>query len=212
MGSYIAQGVAVAAPSRIQNLILVVSASHGETSSSARVVAEHADETGHLSPEQQQQWLAIRLFAPQTPPAVRQQVFDWSASRRELGLALTAAQVEAANDAVLGFDFRSDLPVIDVPTLVISGRHDVLVPPAAGAELARLIPGARFEVFEQSGHLVTFENPALRRVRRQVPHVLGVMRPTERTPLARPERTRATQSVVVLHLYRRDGPADHWGL
>lgn len=159
MGSYIAQALAIAVPHRIGKLVLVVSASHGETSSSSRVLAEHADEVGHLSPEQQQQWLAARLFAPQTPPPVRQEVFDWFASRRNVGLALSAAEVEAANDAVLGFDFRPQLPSLDVPALVISGRYDILNPPAAGEEIARLVPSARFEIFEQSGHLATFEEP-----------------------------------------------------
>lgn len=159
MGSYIAQGLAIAAPDRIQKLVLVVSSSHGETSSSARVIAEHAEEVGRLSPEQQQQWLATRLFAPQTPQRVRQQVFDWFASRRDRGLALTAAQVEAANTPVLGFDSRADLPALDLPTLVISGRHDVLNPPAKGEELARLIPSAQLQIFEDSGHLLAFEEP-----------------------------------------------------
>ncbi|HZR37487.1 MAG TPA: alpha/beta fold hydrolase [Nevskia sp.] len=44
------------------------------------------------------------------------------------------------------------LRMIKVPTLVIHGLADPLVPVAAGRELARLIPGARLELIEGMGH------------------------------------------------------------
>ena len=72
-------------------------------------------------------------------------------------MTLNPQQLEAANTAMRGFDFRPDLPHLKVPTLVISGRHDVLNPPEAGEEVAHLIPNARFEMLEDSGHLATLE-------------------------------------------------------
>lgn len=44
------------------------------------------------------------------------------------------------------------LGMIRLPTLVIHGLADPLVPVAAGRELARLIPGARLELIEGMGH------------------------------------------------------------
>ncbi|WP_225625801.1 alpha/beta fold hydrolase [Streptomyces werraensis] len=159
MGSYVAQALALAVPQRVSELILVLATSHGRTSSTDRVLAEHADELRGLSRERQQQWLSDRLFAPETPPSVRDQVHDWYVSRHSLGLALSPEQIEAANKAVLGFDFRADLATLEIPTLLISGRHDILNPPAEAERMARLLPSARLEVFEHSGHLPSLEEP-----------------------------------------------------
>lgn len=41
---------------------------------------------------------------------------------------------------------------IDVPTLVIHGAADPLVPPACGQDTARQVPGARLEIIEGMGH------------------------------------------------------------
>lgn len=44
------------------------------------------------------------------------------------------------------------LPEIKLPTLVIHGEDDPLVPVAAGYEQAKLIPGAKLEVLKHMGH------------------------------------------------------------
>jgi len=41
---------------------------------------------------------------------------------------------------------------ISVPTLVVHGAGDLLIPAEAGRETAQLIPGARFELIEGMGH------------------------------------------------------------
>jgi 3-oxoadipate enol-lactonase len=156
MGSYLAQALAVAAPERVAALVLVVSKSNGLTTSSARVLAEHADEVDGLGPEETQLWLAQRMFAPDAPDTVRRRVLGWFQGQER---PMSAAQVQAANDALAGFDFREDLPGIAVPTLVLSGGHDLFNPPAAGREIADAVPGARFEVFEDAGHFLTAEQP-----------------------------------------------------
>ena len=65
-----------------------------------------------------------------------------------------------ANDPVgFGFGFRMLartnmlhlLPLIRCPTMVVAGRHDTVRPPAGTAELAKKIPGARFELIETAG-------------------------------------------------------------
>ncbi len=139
MGSYVAQALALAVPDRVRQLVLVVAKSNGSSSSSARILAEHADELRGLSREEQQQWLNARMFAPQTPADVLKQVLGWVSERQQAGLGMTAAQLEAANNAVRGFDFRPDLPGLDVPALVISGRHDIFNPPEEGETIARLL-------------------------------------------------------------------------
>ena len=51
------------------------------------------------------------------------------------------------------------LPDIVVPTLVISGRYDEATPVAV-TPYADLIPGARWEIFDESSHLPNVEEPA----------------------------------------------------
>jgi proline iminopeptidase len=50
-------------------------------------------------------------------------------------------------------DMRPQLATITgVPTLVISGKFDLITPPSVVETIAKGIPGAKFQVFEQSGH------------------------------------------------------------
>ncbi|MGY2895547.1 alpha/beta fold hydrolase [Deinococcus sp. UYEF24] len=157
MGSYIAQALTIAAPERVSALVLVVTKAGGTTSSTARYLAEHAGELQGLTPEQIRLWLGNRMFAPQTPEAMKQAFAAFMTEQERTGMTLGPQQLEAANKAMEGFDFRPDLPELKVPTLVISGRHDILNPPEAGEEVAHLIPNARFEVLEDAGHLATLE-------------------------------------------------------
>lgn len=159
MGSYVAQGVAAQQPGRVGRLVLIVPRSSGQTSSVARFVSEHADELRGRSQVEVQAFVTDHLFAPQTPAAVRGQVAAFARQQQEDGLSLTPAQEAAAQKALEGFDLRPLLPHITAQTLVISGRHDPLNSVEEGAEVARLIPGARFEVLEHSGHLPAREEP-----------------------------------------------------
>jgi len=61
---------------------------------------------------------------------------------------------------------------IQAPTLVIWGKQDRLVSPMYAQEFATRISGARVEVVEQSGHLLTAEYPA--RVAGTIEEFLGV--------------------------------------
>ena len=51
------------------------------------------------------------------------------------------------------------LPQIRCPTMVVAGRHDTVRPHAGTAELARKIPGARFELLDEAGHFMPTQAP-----------------------------------------------------
>jgi 3-oxoadipate enol-lactonase len=51
------------------------------------------------------------------------------------------------------------LPQIRCATMVIAGRHDTVRPHAGTAELAKKIPGARFELIEDAGHFMPTQEP-----------------------------------------------------
>lgn len=60
-------------------------------------------------------------------------------------------------NAVWAFDAFDRLPQISTPTLVMTGKDDVLVPPANSKTLAERIPNARLIEFPQAGHLFFIE-------------------------------------------------------
>ena len=53
---------------------------------------------------------------------------------------------------VLNQDYRDVPEKLDVPTLVVAGSHDVVIPAANAAWMAERIPGARLVMFEDSSH------------------------------------------------------------
>jgi pimeloyl-ACP methyl ester carboxylesterase len=62
--------------------------------------------------------------------------------------------------AIGGYDTRHRLPEIEVPTLVVWGLNDQIVPVEAAIGYHRLIPGSRLEIYERTGHLPQLERPA----------------------------------------------------
>ena len=62
--------------------------------------------------------------------------------------------------AVAGFHAAHRLGEVRAPALVLHGASDPLAPPDIGRDLARRIPGARFEVIAGAGHLLPWEAPA----------------------------------------------------
>jgi len=60
-------------------------------------------------------------------------------------------------EAVLGFNTQARLQRIKVPTLVLQGKKDRLVPPENGSILAKAISNAKLVFFENSAHRVIEE-------------------------------------------------------
>jgi len=59
--------------------------------------------------------------------------------------------------AIRNTDLGKQAAAIRVPTLVMVGDEDLATPPAQAAELAKAIPGARFELIKQAGHIPCVE-------------------------------------------------------
>lgn len=148
MGSYIAQGVAVAQPDRIKKLILTVPTSNGLTSSTQRLISNHAEELTDLTDDEIIQHIAKYVAYN---PKIRADLANI------LKTSLTPAQISAANKALTGFDYRNELHKITAETLIISGKHDELNPPSEGKVCADLIPKASFVEMKYSGHLPMLE-------------------------------------------------------
>ena len=85
-----------------------------------------------------------------------------TAVREKLRLSLSALRVEPyrqALHAIVTTDFRTVLPQITAPTLVIVGEEDQVTPPAASEFLASQIAGAELVKIAKAGHLTNIEQP-----------------------------------------------------
>lgn len=60
---------------------------------------------------------------------------------------------------VLGPNHTSRLNALDVPTLILWGDRDAFFPRDEQERLARAIPGARLEVYPETGHALHWERP-----------------------------------------------------
>ncbi|MBM3998053.1 MAG: alpha/beta fold hydrolase [Planctomycetes bacterium] len=100
-------------------------------------------------------WLA-RLFAPRTmeegPPIVGATRSVMSATPRETAAAALRGMAARAS-------YQDRLVRIDVPTLVVCGRHDILTPVAEMRAMAGAMPRARFTEIADAGHMAPLEAP-----------------------------------------------------
>jgi len=112
--------------------------------------------------------------APQSEARIRSMLpwflsgaFLGEAPKREAAAQALRAMAARTPIAVLRHQARAltawlgtrggELGRISVPTLVIGGSEDLLVPRADVEQVARAVPGARLEVLEGAGHAVTIE-------------------------------------------------------
>lgn len=61
--------------------------------------------------------------------------------------------------SLLGYDDRTELPLVTVPTLLVWGDRDALVPRAMQQELLDLLPQAELLVYRGVGHTPRWEEP-----------------------------------------------------
>ena len=61
--------------------------------------------------------------------------------------------------SLMGYDFIHRLGEVDIPTLVVGGRNDLIVPPADATEYGRLLPHSETVIFDRTGHCAQLERP-----------------------------------------------------
>jgi pimeloyl-ACP methyl ester carboxylesterase len=97
----------------------------------------------------------VRVFRDQLEP-MRAKFHDRYKDRAHALIRLTEAQ-----DPFFG-DLDANLPgyrAIRTPTLVMAGAQDRAIPPWVQEKLADVLPNARFDLVEDSGHVVYLEKP-----------------------------------------------------
>ena len=77
------------------------------------------------------------------------------AQRRAVAVPVIMAQLQAC----FAHDTSARLHELTMPTLVIHGTDDLMLPVENGRQIARLVAGSRLEIFEGVGHLFFWERP-----------------------------------------------------
>lgn len=165
MGGFVSTEAAIERPSRFERLVLVSAAG-----------ISFAERQGR------REEAAIRMFEA-TIPALAGPRRTWLARSRGRQLAfgnifnypnrvrpeLLQEQIDPSvrspgfSDsmrAIGGYDTRHRLAEIEIPTLIVWGMKDRVVPVEAAIGYHRLIRGSRLELFERTGHVPQMERPA----------------------------------------------------
>jgi 3-oxoadipate enol-lactonase len=150
MGGVIAQLLHHRHPLRVASLTLVDTTTGG---SSPERLRQRLDAIDHLGPRLLAEHRAPQLVRADAPAALVEELTDIMAEVRPAGYRAAALALAATELTRL-------LPNISVPTLVIHGEDDAIVPLARGKELAAAISGARLHVIPKAGHVSNQEQPA----------------------------------------------------
>jgi 3-oxoadipate enol-lactonase len=151
LGGAIAQELAVSAPSRVRSLALG-STWAGPSVWRSRIRALQLGMLEKQGVEALVRFRALFIFSPtlfQSSPGLMD-VIEKTLS--ETALEGYLLQLDAAEH----HDVRARLGAVAAPTLVMTGKRDILVPPELSAEVASLIPGAELQLFE-TAHAIQLE-------------------------------------------------------
>lgn len=165
MGGFIASEAVIEQPGRFERLVLVSAA--GVTYARAR--SEPAAMLGRLA-QMTGPVLArfnrLGLVRPRARNIAFRGLFRYPDRLRpellweQVEPALRSPGTADALRALFGYDVRDRLPEIEIPTLLVWGFNDRIVPVQAALSYRRRIPGSRLEIFERTGHLPQLERPA----------------------------------------------------
>jgi pimeloyl-ACP methyl ester carboxylesterase len=164
LGGFVAAELAIAFPTRVDKLVLV---------SAAGLSIEYQRREPLLAAARVWAAVVTRTGARADPvvrrPRLRRLVLQGVVRYPErLSAAMTWELVQGADtpgfipglEALTSYSFRDRLARIEVPTLIVWGENDMLVPVGDAARFERLIgPNAHKVVFEDTGHVPMIERP-----------------------------------------------------
>ena len=153
-GAAVALRVAVIAPARVSALVLVSTPMPAEPSE--RLAAAWAEEEEAMERGDVDAAVEAVADAWTEPGPIRERVA--AMQRRAFELQLEAGEVEDAPDPV--DEDPEALTTLPMPVLAAAGERDFPDFIAGAETLAKVIPGARFELIPGAGHLAPLEAPA----------------------------------------------------
>jgi 3-oxoadipate enol-lactonase len=149
MGGMIAQEVLAEAPERVTAAALLA------TSPGASLTVPPDDLAVVLAPTPQEMWTRLTGpgFAAAHPDVIAEE------AQLTIDAATPLEGVMRQMQAIVAFDPLDRLESLNVPTVVIHGDYDPLIPYENGVRLAKKL-GTELITFEGAGHALEFERPA----------------------------------------------------
>jgi len=154
MGSLVAQELALAHPERVDRLVLYASYADWSLPPAKETIDLLGDESG-TSEERGMRWVQA-LFPPRWlagNPSRVGEIFS-----RPLG-RVPGESVALQQKAIQDWGGSMErLETLRMPTLLLSGDQDVIVPPENSRLMARRIPGAVLRIVPETGHGLMFQD------------------------------------------------------
>lgn len=157
MGGYILLAFYRHYPQLVKGLVLVSTRAVADTAegrANREAMAQRAE-------QEQSSRVAVEKMLPNmmAPAALAAR----PALRREVETMMATTSVNGIAGAQRGMASRPDsselLPRISVPTLILAGTADALIPYAEAQRMAQMIPSAELHLLENVGHLPSLEKP-----------------------------------------------------
>lgn len=157
MGGYIALSMAARYPERLRGLILINTRAAADTADAARgreTTAKEIETSGRV--EGVVSSMLGKLFAPGAAERHAEHF-------ERIGQIMRRTNPMAMAGALRGMasrpDRTADLTRITMPTLVLAGSDDQLIPPLESRRMAETLPNARLVMVPEAGHMAPLENP-----------------------------------------------------
>jgi pimeloyl-ACP methyl ester carboxylesterase len=162
MGGFVAQALALDYPDRVSALVLCSTNFGGPrhvpiTPEAMAVLSDMTSDPltrftnglkvstapgwAEANPKILEEWIAWRMANP----------LDLAGYQSQMAIGLALVAEDAA--------FEQRLPEISVPTLILFGAHDKVVPPQNAELLAEKIPGSKIDILPDAGHFFCIETP-----------------------------------------------------
>lgn len=165
MGGFVATEAVIAHPSRFERLVLVSAAGINAAQSRqepAAVIGRLSQMAGPILSRfsgnsisrPRSRYLAFRGVV-RYPDRLRAELL-WE----QLEPAMRSPGFGDALKTLVGYDSRDRLSEIEVPTLIVWGFNDRIVPVQSALSYHRRIRGSQLEIFERTGHVPMLERPA----------------------------------------------------
>jgi 3-oxoadipate enol-lactonase len=152
-GGVIAQMLYGRQPARVRSLILAdTNAGSGSMPDASERTQRRLRDLERLDPRGLAERRAPALLTPHAPAELVQTLIDIMSEVRPMGYAAAARAMGAT-------DLRDQLRGIRVPSLVLHGERDTVIPPNIAMELATAIPSAKLVLLPGAGHASNQQAP-----------------------------------------------------
>ena len=158
MGGMIAQELTLAHPERLRSLTLGCTYCGGP--GSQMMPAENAQKLAEGIASGSREKAIRASWEVNLSPSFRAEESRYAAFY-EMATKMPVAKqtIELQVQAIFGHDTHDRIGDVAIPTLVVHGTADGVLPFPNGEQIASLLPNARFEALENVGHMFWWEQP-----------------------------------------------------